>query len=69
MYFKPILSGSKELCEQYPQDEDFCEDYSWYNSNYEDIHKKFLDDEFVFSLGIQIYVARKEKSIKQDKAD
>ena len=61
MYFKPILSGSKELCEQYPQNEDFCEDYSWYNSNYEDIHKRFLDDEFVFSLGIQIYVARKEK--------
>lgn len=59
MYFKPIYIGSKSMHKKYPENYDAEEDNKWLMENYENIHQAFLGEEFVFSLGIQIYRAEK----------
>ena len=45
--------------EKYPNNIQIEEEYEWYKQNYERIHDNFMMDDFVFSLGFQIYLAQK----------
>lgn len=59
LYFKFILDDIKYMHEKYPNNIQIEEEYEWYKQNYERIHDNFMMDDFVFSLGFQIYLAQK----------
>ena len=59
IYFKFILGDIHWMREKYPGNIDIADDCDWYTDNYEDIFDAFMKDDFVFSLGFQIYVAKK----------
>lgn len=59
MYFQFILGDIKWMYEKYPNNIDIKDDCEWYSKNYEDLFEQFMNDDFVFSLGFQIYLAQK----------
>lgn len=59
IYFKFIFGDIHWMREKYPDNIDIADDCDWYTDNYEDIFDAFMKDDFVFSLGFQIYVAKK----------
>lgn len=59
MYFNFILGDIKWMHEKYPADESIADDCEWYTNNFEDIFKMFMKDDFIFSLGFQLYLAKK----------
>lgn len=59
MYFRMILGDVRWMHEKYPDNRDIEEEYNWYKENYERISEMFMCEDFVFSLGFQIYVAKK----------
>ena len=59
MYYQPIAFGLEERVKDEPSNQEAQEDLKWINENYEKIHEKILNPEFVFSLGIVIYTAKK----------
>lgn len=59
MYFNFILGDIKWMHEKYPADESIADDCEWYTDNFEDIFEMFMKDDFIFSLGFQLYLAKK----------
>lgn len=59
MYFKFILGDIRWMHEKYPDSPEISEDCEWYEENYERIFDLFMEDDFIFSLGFQIYTAQK----------
>ncbi len=59
IYFKMILGDIKWMHEKYPENTAILEEYEWYTQNYERINELFMCEDFVFSLGFQIYAAKK----------
>jgi len=59
MYFQFILGDIKWMHEKYPLDADIADDCKWYENNYELLFENFMKDDFVFSLGFQMYTAKK----------
>ena len=59
IYFKFIYGDIHWMQEKYPANADIAEDCNWYTENYEDIFEAFMKDDFIFSLGFQIYAAKK----------
>lgn len=57
LYFKPILADLEQSSKMQPDDIEIVEDLEWYRENYEKLHSALLNPEFVFSLGIMIFVA------------
>lgn len=60
MYFKFILGDIKWMHEKYPNNIDIADDCNWYMEHYDDIFELFMRDDFAFSLGFQIYTAKKK---------
>lgn len=58
LYFPFILHNSKIMMEKTPWNKEYKEDYLWYFSKFDEIHKMFLDYSFVFSLGFMTYTAK-----------
>ena len=58
MYFPFILSNSQLMAEKYPWNVEYQDDYKWYKENYTHIHKQFMHQDFVFSLGFVSYSAQ-----------
>ena len=58
LYFPFTLLNAKIMMEKAPWNKEYREDYLWYQSNFDDIHNKFLDPCFVFSLGFMTYTAK-----------
>lgn len=59
MYFQFVLDDTRWMHEKYPENVDIADDLNWYENNYANIFEAFMKDDFVFSLGFQIYVAQK----------
>lgn len=59
MYFKMILGDIKWMREKYPDNWEIKENCEWYEENYDNVYEMFMRDDFVFSLGFQIYTAKK----------
>ncbi len=59
MYFKFILGDIQWMHSKYPQNLAIEEDCEWYLERYDDLFEEFMKDDFVFSLGFQIYTAQK----------
>ena len=59
MYFKFILGDIQWMRDKYPGNLDIAEDCEWYTNNYDSIFDAFMRDDFVFSLGFQLYTAQK----------
>lgn len=59
MYFKFIYGDIKWMRDKYPNNMDVVEDCEWFIENYDDIFDLFMRDDFIFSLGFQIYTAQK----------
>lgn len=59
MYFKFILGDIQWMKEKYPENIDISEECEWYTDKYEEIFDAFMRDDFIFSLGFQIYTAQK----------
>lgn len=59
MYFRFILGDIIWMHEKYPNNIDIADDCNWYSERYDDIFEMFMKDDFVFSLGFQIYTAQK----------
>ena len=59
LYFPFTLENARIMSEKFPKNPEYREDYLWYHSCFEDIHKKFMDPDFVFSFGFVSYTARK----------
>lgn len=62
IYFRFILGDVQWMHQKYPENEMIAEDSQWYTSHYDSIFEKFMKDDFVFSLGFQIYVASKSNA-------
>lgn len=60
MYFKFILGDIIWMRDKYPNNLDIADDCKWYSDHYDDIFEMFMRDDFVFSLGFQIYTAQKQ---------
>lgn len=59
LYFEFILRDVRWMHEKYPTNEEIANDCRWYEENYEKIFELFMKEDSVFSLGVQIYTARK----------
>lgn len=59
MYFPFTLENAKIMSEKYPRKKIYEEDYSWFASCFDEIHKSFMNADFIFSLGFMTYTARK----------
>lgn len=59
MYFKFILGDIQWMRNKYPENTNIVDDCEWYVNKYDDIFELFMRDDFVFSLGFQIYTAQK----------
>ena len=59
LYFPFTLENAKIMSEKFPKNPEYREDYLWYHSCFEDIHKRFMNSDFVFSFGFVSYTARK----------
>ena len=59
LYCKFVLDDIEVLHEKEPNNATFAEEYEWYNQNYKKIFEHFMMNEFVFSIGFQIYLAKK----------
>lgn len=59
MYFNFIYEDIKWMRDKYPNNIDIAENCKWYTDNYDDIFDMFMRDDFIFSLGFQIYTAQK----------
>lgn len=59
LYFKFILGDIKWMHEKYPDNPQIADDCEWYTENYDRIQDNFMMDDFVFSIGFQIYTAKK----------
>ena len=59
LYFKFILGDIKWMHEKYPDNSQIEDDCKWYSDNYDRIQDNFMMEDFVFSIGFQIYTARK----------
>ena len=60
MYFEYVLADIKSMNAKYPADIHIIEDQEWYEENYDELFESFMRDDFIFSLGYQIYVAKKQ---------
>lgn len=58
LYFRPILLGLEDRANNDPLDADVAENLMWFKEHYALMHDAFVSPEFIFSLGIVIYVAR-----------
>lgn len=58
MYFPFTLENARIMMEKYPWNVEYKEDYLWYKSHYESIHRLFSEPEFVFSLGFVSFTAQ-----------
>ena len=58
MYFKFILGDIQWMRDKYPENIEIAEDCEWYMDNYDELFEAFMRDDFVFSLGFQIYTAQ-----------
>lgn len=59
IYFPFTLENAKIMKEKYPKEKEYAEDYLWYQKEYDEIYKRFMCEDFVFSLGFQTYSAQK----------
>lgn len=59
MYFPFTLENAEIMMKKYPRNITYKEDYLWFRSCYDDIHKSFMNPDFVFSLGFMTYTAQK----------
>lgn len=59
LYFKFIFDDIQWLHEKHPDNSEYEEEYEWYKKNYDRIFEEFMMDDFVFSIGFQIYLAKK----------
>lgn len=46
--------------DKYPDDPQIADDCEWYVENYDRIQDNFMLDDFIFSIGFQIYTAKKQ---------
>ena len=60
IYFSFILSDLKYMVEKYPFDKYYREDYEWYQNIYNDLEQEFIREDFFFSLGFMLFVAKKQ---------
>ncbi len=63
MYFPFTLENAKIMMEKYSWNQDYKKDYLWYAEQYEELHRKFLEPNFIFSLGFMTYTAHKQKKM------
>lgn len=61
MYFPFTLENAKIMMEKYSWNQDYKKDYLWYAEQYEELHRRFLEPNFIFSLGFMTYTAQKQK--------
>lgn len=59
LYCKFVLDDIEWLHKKEPNNATFAKEYEWYSQNYKKIFDQFMMDEFVFSIGFQIYLAKK----------
>lgn len=59
-YFSFIGDDCKLMVDKYPNEIVFLDNYNWYKSIYDTLEEKFLDDTFVFSLGLMLFTATKK---------
>ena len=58
-HVNPAIALAQLMHEKYPADESIADDCEWYTDNFEDIFEMFMKDDFIFSLGFQLYLAKK----------
>lgn len=59
-YFSFIGDDCKLMVDKYPNEIVFLDNYNWYKNIYDTLEEKFLDDAFVFSLGLMLFTATKK---------
>ena len=59
MYFPFTLKNAEIMMNKYSWNLDYKKDFLWYKENFDKIHKDFLNESFVFSLGFMTYTAKK----------
>lgn len=59
IYFTFIKGDMEWMQNKYPDDVNIAQKREWYNNNFEDIRDRFLQDDFVFSFGFMIYLAKR----------
>ena len=58
IYFSFILADLKDMVEKYPFDKRYRSDYEWYSANYNELERRFISEDFFFSLGFMLYTAK-----------
>ena len=59
LYFRLVLGDIRWMKQKYPDNVKVDEDCRFMEDNYEKMYEIFMKDDFVFSLGFQIYLARR----------
>ena len=59
LYFRLVLGDIRWMKQKYPDNIGIAEDCQWLEDNYEKMYESFMKDDFIFSLGFQIYLARR----------
>lgn len=57
-YFTFIKEDLEIMLERYPDSERVKDDYEWFMENYDDMEEQFHSNDFIFSLGFMIYIAK-----------
>jgi len=60
VYFEYVLHDIRSMSAKYPENSLLAEEREWLEENYDELFESFMRDDFVFSLGYQIYTARKQ---------
>lgn len=61
IYFKFILGDIQWMHNKYPANLTITDDCEWYTSHYDEMLDNFLKDDFIFSLGFQMYIAKNQE--------